>query len=331
MLNKNMDSFLILLLLASLVAAALGTLNPKWVLWGGQPESRKRVLLIYGIPFMVLFAILLVIVEPQQDDYLIPEDEIAQDEDGSIKRPISNSDRGNVNVETSNSEAPEVKNQVSEKHYKVNRVVDGDTIDVSSSEKEVRIRLIGVDTPETVHPNNPVECFGREASSYLSNLLLGKTVFLEEDETQGDVDRFGRLLRYVVLVDGRNVNKLIITEGYGHEYTYRTAYRYQSQFRHAEREAELNERGLWAPDACPDESAQETKQNGSGGRLRADTAPSSTECTIKGNISSKGEKIYHTEGCKSYKRTKIDPAGGERYFCTEKEAVDAGWRKAGNC
>lgn len=132
----------------------------------------------------------------------------------------------------------------------VTRVVDGDTIDVTLNRRTVRVRLLGVDTPETVHPSRPVECFGREASRFLKELLEGQTVLLESDASQGDRDRYNRLLRFVWLPDGRLVNYEIIAQGYGFEYTFNLPYKYQDQFKAAQRAAREAQTGLWAPNAC---------------------------------------------------------------------------------
>ncbi|TAK05196.1 nuclease [Patescibacteria group bacterium] len=134
--------------------------------------------------------------------------------------------------------------------WTVSKVVDGDTIDVIASGEEVRIRLLGINTPESVDPRRPVECFGKEASAFAKGLLLGKTVRLEADPTQDDRDRYGRLLRHVFLEDGTHVNLRLVAEGYAHEYTYERAGRYQEILRDAERAARLSEKGLWNPDTC---------------------------------------------------------------------------------
>lgn len=111
--------------------------------------------------------------------------------------------------------------------------------------------MIGMDTPETVDPRKPVQCFGVEASNKAKALLTGKKVRLEADATQGERDKYSRLLRYAYLEDGAFFNKLMISEGYAHEYTYNTPYKYQAQFKQAETEARNAKRGLWADDACP--------------------------------------------------------------------------------
>jgi len=127
----------------------------------------------------------------------------------------------------------------------VTKVVDGDTIHVLINGTNQTIRLIGIDTPEVVDPRKPVQCFGKEASSRAKLLLTGKMVRLEDDPTQGDKDKYGRLLRYVFLEDGTNFNKKMITDGYAHEYTYNLPYKYMEEFRRYEREARENRKGLW--------------------------------------------------------------------------------------
>ncbi len=131
------------------------------------------------------------------------------------------------------------------------RVVDGDTVDVTIDGRQERLRLIGIDTPETVDPRGPVQCFGREASDRAKQLLTaGSAVRLEADPSQDERDNFGRLLRYVWLADGRLFNLEMIGEGFAHEYTFRTPHKYQAQFRAAQAEARQQERGLWSPQTC---------------------------------------------------------------------------------
>jgi micrococcal nuclease len=129
----------------------------------------------------------------------------------------------------------------------VRRVVDGDTVVVSTGET---LRLIGMDTPETVDPRKPVQCFGREASKRAHQLLDGASVRLTYDPTQGRLDKYGRTLAYVWLADGRLYNEVMIADGYAHEYTYAIPYRFQSRFLAAERAARRAERGLWSPTTC---------------------------------------------------------------------------------
>ncbi len=130
------------------------------------------------------------------------------------------------------------------------KVVDGDTLDIVRDGKTVRLRLIGLDTPETVDPRKIVQCFGTEASAEAKRLLIGQVVRVETDSSQGEHDVYGRMLAYVYLPDGTLFNKYMIAKGYGHEYTYRLPYRYQSDFKAAEKEAREKKKGLWAEDAC---------------------------------------------------------------------------------
>lgn len=122
------------------------------------------------------------------------------------------------------------------------RVVDGDTLLLDGNE---RIRLIGVDTPESVDPRRPVERFGKEASEFTRRLVEGRRVQLAYDQER--TDRYNRTLAYVYLEDGTLLNAEIIRQGYGHAYT-RFPFRLAEEFRAYEREARENRRGLWADD-----------------------------------------------------------------------------------
>lgn len=135
--------------------------------------------------------------------------------------------------------------------YRVISVSDGDTIKVLIDKKIETIRLIGVDTPETVDPRRPVQCYGKEASNFTKKTLSNQNVKLESDVLSGDRDKYKRLLRYVFLDDGQNFNQVLIEEGYGHEYTYKSMpYKYQEIFKKSEINARENSRGLWTPGAC---------------------------------------------------------------------------------
>lgn len=213
--------------------------------------------------------------------------------------------------------------------YLVTRVVDGDTVDVSIDGKVERIRIIGINTPETVDPRKTVECFGVEASSQAKTLLSGKSVRLEIDSSQGERDKYGRLLRYIFLEDRTNFGLKMIQDGYAYEYTYDLPYKYQAEYKNAQKEAEKNKTGLWG-NKC--NGVIETNTITAPVNLTTETqATESNSCLIKGNINSKKEKIYHISGCGSYNQTVIDETKGEKWFCSEQEALDAGWRKALNC
>ena len=127
----------------------------------------------------------------------------------------------------------------------VTRVVDGDTIEVALGGGVEDVRLIGVDTPETVKPGEPVECFGPEASSFTSELLEGETVLLVLDQERRDV--YDRLLAYVYLRD-LFVNAELIREGYARTLEIEPNTAHAQQLARLEREAGSSGAGLWS--AC---------------------------------------------------------------------------------
>lgn len=128
--------------------------------------------------------------------------------------------------------------------YQVTKVVDGDTIKVLINGEEETIRVIGIDTPELKGD----ECYAQKAKDKVQELLSNSQVTLETDPTQGQRDRYERLLRYVFLEDGRNLSEVLISEGYGYEYTYNKDYKYKDDFVKAEEDAKFANLGLWS--AC---------------------------------------------------------------------------------
>jgi micrococcal nuclease len=142
----------------------------------------------------------------------------------------------------------------------VTDVVDGDTIEVEIEEVvsgpgagEVQlgaaydVRLIGIDTPETVHPAKPVQCFGREASAAAKALLLGHEVRLVKDVE--NTDQYDRLLRYVYM-GAEMANARLVANGYASVYTYPPNVRHSELFVQLQREAREANRGLWSSDTC---------------------------------------------------------------------------------
>jgi micrococcal nuclease len=140
--------------------------------------------------------------------------------------------------------------------FRVDRVVDGDTVLVRRDGRLVRVRLIGMDTPEIVDPRRGMRCFGREASAQAKKLLTGAQVYLAADASQDRRDRYGRELDYLWLADGQFFNQIMIRQGFALEYTYDLPYHFQDAFRAAQREAERQSRGLWATSACDGDVAQ---------------------------------------------------------------------------
>ncbi len=131
------------------------------------------------------------------------------------------------------------------------RTVDGDTIKAFVENQEVTVRILGINTPESVDPRRTVECFGKEASQKLKDLLEGKEVALYADPSQDSVDKYGRYLRYVVLRDtGEDIGKILLEDGYAYEYTYKVPYVFQQEYQRAMNEAKDAQRGLWNPSTC---------------------------------------------------------------------------------
>jgi micrococcal nuclease len=131
----------------------------------------------------------------------------------------------------------------------VSTVIDGDTIEVNLEGQLYTVRYIGVDTPETKHPQKDVQCFGPEATQRNLGLVEGQTVLLEKDVSE--TDRYGRLLRYVWLPDSRMVNEVLVAEGYAQVTTYPPDVRYTDRFRDAQRQAREANKGLWGKCTAP--------------------------------------------------------------------------------
>ncbi|MFZ1323811.1 MAG: thermonuclease family protein [Candidatus Saccharimonadales bacterium] len=128
--------------------------------------------------------------------------------------------------------------------YTVSSFEDGDTITVDMNGTPERVRMIGVDTPETQDPRVPVQCYGKAASQFTKQLIGSSPVRLEADPTNTNRDRYNRLLRYVYLPDGRLVNAEIIRAGYGFAYTL-FPFEKLEEFRGYESQAREQNLGLW--------------------------------------------------------------------------------------
>ena len=200
----------------------------------------------------------------------------------------------------------------------VKRVVDGDTFELENGEK---VRMIGMDTPETVKPNHPVEPYGKEASNFTKELLTGQNVTLKFDVEP--YDKYKRLLAYVYLSDGTFVNEKLVRDGYARIMTIPPNVAKADLFLEAEREAREQNRGLWGlQDENKADSKKKENQPKKSEKESANKAEQPPEGKlIKGNINSKGDKIYHVPGSSSYEQT-----NAEMWFATEEEAQAAGFR-----
>ena len=215
--------------------------------------------------------------------------------------------------------------------YQVLRVTDGDTIHINYNGKNEKVRLIGLDTPETKDPRKPIQCFGREATAKMTEFAENKNVRLEFDKTQGERDKYGRLLAFVYSEDSKNLAYEMIRQGYGNEYTYNSnPYKYQNEFKKAASKAREENKGLWAENTCAGNTAKPAGTPTT--QPQATPAPTPTPasqpqqsqsaCVIKGNEGRNG-KIYHMPGQKYYNKT-----NPEVMFCSEVEAQNAGFRRS---
>lgn len=213
---------------------------------------------------------------------------------------------------------------------RVIRVVDGDTIHVLFNGQKYKIRMIGVDTPETVHPNKPVEYYGKEASNFTKKSLSNKTVYLQKDVSE--TDKYGRLLRYIWLsrpssnepseeeIINNMYNAILVKEGYAQAYTYQPDSKYSNLFTRLQRDAREQNIGMWANENIePKQSTQPAKTESSRHEYTADTTENGK---IKGNRKS---MKYHVPGSMSYNKISEENV---IYFNTEQEAIDAGYVRA---
>lgn len=135
-------------------------------------------------------------------------------------------------------------------YYKVERVIDGDTININKDGNIETIRLIGINTPETVDPRRPIQCFGKEASNEAHQILDNNFIRIENDFSQAKYDKYGRELVYLWTKDGLFFNEFMIQNGFAYEYTYDSPYKYQADFKSLEKEARYNSLGLWNNSTC---------------------------------------------------------------------------------
>lgn len=141
----------------------------------------------------------------------------------------------NILTENKTEITPTIEN----KKYLVERVVDGDTIELKIDGKIESVRLIGIDAPEKN------ECYVNEATEELKKILQNKNVRLESDSSQNDRDKYDRLLQYIYLDDETLVNEKLVKEGIAKEYTYKIPYRFQKDFLNYQNLAKEEKLGLW--------------------------------------------------------------------------------------
>jgi micrococcal nuclease len=196
----------------------------------------------------------------------------------------------------------------------VTKVVDGDSIEVDEGGVPFRVRYIGMDAPELT--GEPIAV---EALAVNRRLVEGKWIVMIRDLSEAD--RYGRLLRFV-LSGEVFVNYELVRLGMARAATFPPDVACQVEFKAAEDEARAAKVGLWGIVLSP------TSPGGGGGACGGGCLTPPAGCRIKGNINASGDKIYHVPGGRYYDQTVIEPEKGERWFCSEEEAVAAGWRKS---
>lgn len=264
-----MSSFFFLVFFISIPAFLLGMIVPAvFSRFFKNGVTRKKIAKLFGaIMFGSLFASIATAtpIEPKSNENI----QEIQEEPASTSNPATNAPI------VASEPSIEVSSKTS---ATVIRVVDGDTVKVDIDGVQETIRIIGINTPETVDPRKPVECFGQEASARAHALLDNQTVALEADSTQGEHDKYDRLLRYVFLSNGSDFGKQMISEGYAYEYTYSTPYTHQQDYETAQSEAENAKRGLWADNACNTTQTEPTSSSSSPS-TSSSSSPSATATT----------------------------------------------------
>jgi endonuclease YncB( thermonuclease family) len=200
-------------------------------------------------------------------------------------------------------------------------VIDGDTLEIRGT----RIRFHGVDAPESAqtcqNPDGKAYRCGQQAALALSDKIGSANVSCEKK----DVDRYNRVVA-VCSAKGEDLNGWLIQQGYA------LAYRqYSTDYVGQENEAKRAKRGVWAGSFTSpwdwrkgDRGEPSPTVSAPAGTAR--TTSGATDCKIKGNINAKGDRIFHTPSSRDYSRTQINGGAGERWFCSESDAIAAGWR-----
>lgn len=163
---------------------------------------------------------------------------------------LINEIKNRINTEEKTNE-PQQQTALKLDTYTFLKVIDWDTLKVKNNNEEINIRMIGLDAPEKSTTRYwYTECFWNEATSHINEILSWiTTIQVEQDPTQWETDKYWRLLWYVFF-SWNNINQKMIEDGYWFEYTYNLPYKYQKEFKRAEKSARLNKLWLWDKNTC---------------------------------------------------------------------------------
>jgi endonuclease YncB( thermonuclease family) len=207
-----------------------------------------------------------------------------------------------------------IGNPVSATPAAIPSVIDGDTLEIHGE----RIRLFGIDAPESKQQcavNGKHYRCGQVAANALDGLIARRSVTC----TEKDQDRYGRSVA-ICYVGKMNINEWMVREGHAVAYT-----KYSNDYVLAEQDARVARRGIWSGQF---ERPQNWRQQKRTGEIPNPNAIPVDRCSIKGNINSRRGRIYHLPGQRDYSKTRVNKNNGERWFCSEEEAMQAGWIKA---
>ena len=219
--------------------------------------------------------------------------------------------------------------------FELQEVIDGDTIRINYNGKSEKVRLLLVDTPETNHETLGEQPYGPEAKQFVKQLLEGQhTVYLEFDVSYRD--KYKRLLAYVYTEDGISIQEQLLQNGFARvAYIYDPNTKHVDWFKSIQKTAQKSATGIWSVEDYVTNRGydkevyyakmKEDKQKENDSDLLTDEDNSTinntdNSCVIKGNINSKGNKIYHMPGQRDY-----DNTVPEEMFCTVEEAEAAGF------
>lgn len=214
--------------------------------------------------------------------------------------------------------------------YELQDIIDGDTIRIKYNGSSEKVRLLLLDTPETNHKTLGEQPYGPEAKEFAKQLLAGQdTVYLEFDVSYRD--KYKRLLAYVYTKDGISVQEQLLKNGLARvAYIYDPNTKHVDWFKDIQKTAQKSAIGIWSVEdyvtnrgydkgsyyAATKESDDESSTENDESNIANDN----NSCVIKGNINSKGNKIYHMPGQRDYENTIA-----EEMFCTKEEAEEAGF------